>query len=399
MLMRSVVAAMLGVAVSGCSSVRDLNAVPPSTASLQFPRRATSGSQYQTVFSFQGFNGAAPAGVLLYLKGNLYGTTMSGGYYSGGTVYSITPSGTEAVLHNFGQSGDGSKPEAGLAVLNGVLYGTTYSGGAHGNGTVFSITTGSNEHVLYSFGGTRSDGINPAASLAPLNGLLYGTTLAGGTYNAGTIFAITTAGKESVLFRFPPYSKKDGMSPFAGLIVYNGTLYGTTDLSGPCGEGTVYSVTPSGKEQTIYGFPCQRYDGSNPEAGLVVLNGVLYGTTTWGGKAFHNDGTVFRVTTSGKERGLFDFYPSTQYGYRPATTLVPLKGAFYGTTPLGAANGVGALYRVTPSGVATVIHTFGVPPDGATPLAGLTNVRGTLYGTTSAGGGAANAGTIYRISR
>jgi uncharacterized repeat protein (TIGR03803 family) len=399
MLMRLVVAAMLGLVVSGCSTWHDLNAVPPSTASLQSPRRVTSGPQYQTIFSFQGFNGAAPAGVLLYLKGKLYGTTMSGGYYSQGTVFSITPSGTEAVLHSFGQPGDGTKPEAGLAVLNGILYGTTYSGGAHGNGTVFSVTTGGNERALYSFGATRSDAINPAASLTPLNGLLYGTTLAGGTYNAGTIFAITTAGKERVLFRFPPYSKKDGMSPLAGLIAYNGTLYGTTDSSGPCQQGTVYSVTPSGKEQTIYGFPCQRYDGSNPEAGLVVLNGVLYGTTTWGGKGFYNDGTVYRVTTSGRERVLFDFYPSAQYGFRPDTALVPLKGAFYGTTPLGAGNGVGELYRVTPSGVATVIHTFGIPPDGSTPLAGVTNVRGTLYGTTSAGGGVANAGTIYRISR
>jgi uncharacterized repeat protein (TIGR03803 family) len=67
-------------------------------------------------------------------------------------------------------------------------------------------------------------------------------------------------------------------------------------------------------EHTIYGFPCQRYDGSNPNAGLVVVNGVLYGTTTYGGKAFYNDGTVFSLTLSGQEQVLFDFYPSTEYG-------------------------------------------------------------------------------------
>ena len=66
-----------------------------------------------------------------------------------------------------------------------------------------------------------------------------------------------------------------------------------------------------GKEQTIYGFPCQRYDGSNPKAGVIVVNGVLYGTTTFGGKAFYNDGTVFRVTLSGHEEVLFDSVPSS----------------------------------------------------------------------------------------
>lgn len=369
-----------------------------SAADRTIAHRATSGYQYQTIFSFQGFNGAAPDGVLVYYKGKLYGTTESGGYYSQGTVFSVTPSGQQTVLHNFGQPGDGVKPEAGLAVMNGVLYGTTYYGGAHNDGTVFSVTAGGNEHVLYSFGDTQEDSENPVASLTPLDGILYGTTLAGGIYNAGTVFTITPAGKETVLYRFPSYSKASGQFPFAGLIVYEGKLYGTTDSSGPCQEGTVFSITPSGNEKTIYGFPCKRYDGSNPQAGLVVMNGVLYGTTTLGGQAFYNDGTVFSVTTSGKEHVLFSFVPSTQYGFRADTSLVPLKGALYGTTPLGAANGAGALYSVTPAGTATVIHTFGIPPDGANPLAGLTNVSGTLYGTTSTGGGVANSGTVYRVT-
>lgn len=323
---------------------------------------------------------------------------MAGGYYSQGTVFIVTPSGSETVLHNFGQTGDGSKPEAGLAVLNGVLYGTTYAGGIYGKGSVFSVTPSGTEKVLYSFGRSRSDGNNPVAGVTPLNGALYGTTAYGGDYGSGIIFAMSTAGKETLLHRFIPYSKKDGANPLAGLLAYNGTLYGTTDAGGSCGGGAVFSVTTSGKERLIHGFACQRYDGSEPQAGLTVLNGVLYGTTTWGGQQFYNAGTVFSITMSGYEQVLFSFMPDTTYGFRADTVLVPLKGVLYGTTPLGAANGAGALYGVTPTGQASVLHSFGIPPDGANPLSGLVNVRGTLYGTTSAGGAVGNSGTVYRVT-
>lgn len=358
---------------------------------------ATSKYQYRTLYTFQGFDGASPAGSLLYFNGKLFGTTQAGGYYSGGTVFEATLAGKVTVLHHFGQSGDGSKPEAGLTALDGVLYGTTYSGGAYGGGTVFSITAGGQERVLSSLGGTSADAANPMAGLTPVNGLLYGTTAFGGDYNAGTVFTVTTAGKERVLYRFPPYSKADGENPEAGLTLYNGILYGTTEISGPCEEGTVFSITTSGKESTIYGFPCQRYDGSNPAAGITVLDGVLYGAAVYGGKAFSNTGAVFSVTKSGGEKVVFDFYPPSEYGAGPNTTLTLAKGAFYGTTPSEAANGAGSVYKVTPSGAATVVHSFGIPPDGAVPLAGLIDVRGTLYGTTS-GGGVGNAGTIYRFT-
>jgi uncharacterized repeat protein (TIGR03803 family) len=397
--MRPLSAGMLVWMLVACSNAQDLRAVPAMRAAQQRTvSDGTSGYQYATIFSFQGFNGAIPDGVLVYFKGKLYGTTMAGGYYSAGTVFSVTPSGEETVLHSFGQSGDGVEPEAGLTVLDGVLYGTTYSGGTYNHGIVFSITPSGRERVLYSFGYQAGDGANLVAGLTPLNGVLYGTTPYGGAGNAGTAFEITTAGKEKVIYYFPDYSKKDGENPFAGLLAYKGKFYGTTVTWGPCGEGTVYSLTPTGRVHTIYGFPCRRYDGSNPQGALAVVNGVLYGTTTYGGKAFYNDGTVFSVTLSGKEKVLFNFVPPSEYGAGPNTALVLQKGVLYGTTPSEAANGDGAVYSITPSGQAAVLHSFGIPPDGATPLAGLANVNGTLYGTTSAGGGVGNAGTIFRVT-
>ncbi|MFY9664147.1 MAG: choice-of-anchor tandem repeat GloVer-containing protein, partial [Candidatus Cybelea sp.] len=136
--------------------MQNLHAVPALPDSTQLMRHTTSGYQYQTIFSFLGFDGATPAGSLVYFKGKLYGTTERGGYYSQGTVFSVTLSGKQRVLHNFGQSGDGIKPEAGLAVLNGVLYGTTYLGGAYNDGAVFNVTADGTEHVVYSFGQSRT---------------------------------------------------------------------------------------------------------------------------------------------------------------------------------------------------------------------------------------------------
>jgi uncharacterized repeat protein (TIGR03803 family) len=394
---RSLVGAILALAVAGCSTAQSLRDVPAPLAASRLVRHDTSSYQYATIFSFQGFNGASPESALVYFKGKLYGTTARGGYYGQGVVFSITPSGKESVLHNFGLSGDGVEPEGGLTVLNGTLYGTTNAGGAYNKGTLFSVTPGGRERVLYSFGYTAGDGNNPTG-VTPLNGVLYGTATYGGVGSAGTIFKVTTAGAEKTIFYFPDYSKKDGMNPSAGLLAYNGTLYGTTYGSGPCLEGTVFSVTTSGKEKTIYGFPCQRYDGENPQASLVEYNGVLYGTTTYGGKAFYNNGTVFSLTLSGNELVLFDFIPSTQYGGGPKSGLIVLNGALYGTTPSAAANGAGSVYSLTTSGSPTLLHAFGLAPDGSKPLTGLTNVNRTLYGTTSSGGGVANAGTVLRIT-
>jgi uncharacterized repeat protein (TIGR03803 family) len=153
------------------------------------------------------------------------------------------PSGKETVLHTVdGSSGDGYAPYAGLINVNGTLYGTTVQGGAYctlGCGTVFSITTSGTETVLHSFG--PGDGEYPYAGLIDVNGTLYGTTLEGGA-GAGTIFSITPSGTEKVLYGFA--GEPNGFEPYAGLINVKGTLYGTTAAGGVDGDGTVFSLSP-----------------------------------------------------------------------------------------------------------------------------------------------------------
>jgi uncharacterized repeat protein (TIGR03803 family) len=272
---------------------------------------------YSVLHSFAGrpSDGSASSASLVALNDVLYGTTNYGGsapcnaYSAGcGTVFSITPGGTEAILHNFGgtaSSGDGANPTYNLVALNGVFYGTTARGGANNEGTVFSISPSGTETVLHSFGGS-GDGAIPFTELVAKNGVLYGTTSAGGTGvcsyggvpGCGTVFSITPGGTETVLHEF---AGPDGAFPAAGLVATSRVLYGATVSggSGSCnyfgnaGCGTVYQVTTSGFETVLHFFGGSG-DGSGPQAPLLRLHGVLYGTTEFGGA--HNDGTVFSLT-------------------------------------------------------------------------------------------------------
>jgi uncharacterized repeat protein (TIGR03803 family) len=134
---------------------------------------------------------------LLDVDGTLYGTTSSGGktlhcQERRGTVYSITTAGAEQVLHRFGGNHrDGGDPDDRLLNIGDKLYGTTYYWGEYKRGTVFSITTTGKERVLYSFPRVNDDGGGPLGGLADVNNMLYGTTWFGGDYNnAGTVFTL-----------------------------------------------------------------------------------------------------------------------------------------------------------------------------------------------------------------
>jgi uncharacterized repeat protein (TIGR03803 family) len=371
---------------------------------------------YRVLYNFKGRpDGENPHVRLINLNGILYGTTTIGGTQDGGTVFLLTTSGTETVLYSFeGGKGDGAAPAAGLINVKDTLYGTTTGGGTTNFGTVFAITTSGTETILHSFGGS-GDGTYPRDGLTNVNGTLYGTTEQGGTNcsssgGCGTIFAITTSGKETVLHSFAG-DPKDGAWPYAGLLNVKGILYGTTSVGGKYGDGTVFSFTPSGKETVLYSFKGggPSGGGANPYAALLNVKGTLYGTTDGGGATFL--GTVFAITTSGKERLLYSFKGGTGDGGGPIAGLINVKSTLYGTTSGGGGspnNGVvfgntGTVFAITTSGKETVLHRFGGPPgDGAVPYASLLNVKGTLYGTTYYGGSRSGGsgfgyGTVFAL--
>ncbi len=390
------------VMVAGCSGGSG-TPLSPSVAGKTAEREHPDAT-YGVLYSFSGSgkgDGETPEATLTDVDGTLYGTTILGGADNDGTAFTIAPSGKETVLHSFGGSGDGAYPEAGFLSVNGTLYGTTMEGGTSGFGTVFSITPSGKEKVLHSFGRSK-DGTYPVAGLINVNGMLYGTAANGGANDDGIVFSIAPTGRETVRYSFKGGSA-DGEDPHGGLVNVKGTLYGTTYEGGVGGDGTVFAITTSGKEKVLHSFFESSGDGAYPVTGLVYVKGMLYGTTTIGGvycSPSRYCGTVFAISPAGKEAVLHSFGHSGD-GEVPYAGLINVSGTLYGTTEFGGVNcsqfGCGTVFSITPSGKENVLLSFGGTDEGGYPEAGLLDAQGTFYGTTS-GGGANNFGTVFSLN-
>jgi uncharacterized repeat protein (TIGR03803 family) len=377
----------------------------------------TSRSQAQTETVLYSFGSTVTdgyslfAGLVMDKDGNLYGTTLYGGAGGAGTVFKVTPSGKETILHGFTYlTGDGVEPSAGLILdQEGNLYGTTFQGGANNLGAVFELTSDGTETVLYSFGSQSGDGTYPAASLTmDKRGNLYGTTQhGGGTTNCyqgcGTVFKLTRSGQETVLHSFG-VQPGDGIQPLAGLVLDDrGNLYGTTFLGGAVGIGTVFKLTPEGAERVLHSFSTDQ-DGDLPTGNLMRDTvGNLYGTTTSGGTDGNTAGTVFKVTPDGTETVFYSFsYSQSSEGTMPSGGVITDRnGNLFGTTQLGGAENQGAVYRLSPAGRETLLYSFGSHSgDGFQPEGGLVvDKTGTLFGTTQQGGdNMSDDGTVYSVA-
>jgi uncharacterized repeat protein (TIGR03803 family) len=334
--------------------------------------------------------------------GNLYGVASYGGDYNGGTFFKLTPSGDVTVIWSFGAGMDGQRP-TGRPVQgsDGTFYGTTANGGQYGYGTVFKITPAGTESVLWSFG-SGSDARYPNGYLLQASdGNLYGMSNSGGTSALGTVFKITLSGTESVLWSFA--GGGDGSQPFGGLIqASDGNLYGTTWRGGTSSvapAGTVFRLTLSGTETVIHSFG-DAGDGVDPTSGtlLQASDGYLYGMTYQGGA---NDlGTVFKIDpTSGSELIFYSFNVGPDAAHPDAGLIQANDGNFYGTTTQGGTSGNGTIFKLTPSGTETVLSSFaGVGPDGYMPEGNLVQAdNGSLYGLANAGG-ANGDGAIFELN-
>lgn len=345
---------------------------------------------YRSIFNFGSasgncLDGGWPSSGLIFVNGLFYGTTSAGGPTYGGTVYSISPQGSESIVYSFPPyRGGPDGPVGGLVAWNGGLYGTLPRGGDYSGGIVFRVSPTGFERILHNFG-QRSDGSSPLATLIRVKDVLYGTTSQGGTNGDGTVFAVNiNSGRERVLHSFA--GEPDGRQPDADLTVLNGVLYGTTAYGGAHDGGSVFSVNvKAGTTNILYSFKSSP-DGHDPEAGLVAVNGMLYGTTAWGGT--HESGTVFSVSTSGVAQVLYNFANSPD-GQNPRADLIAVDGTLYSTTAQGgnSSSSGGTLYSVDiATGTEQVLHSFGRGTDGSRPVAPVTAVGKSLYGTTFNGG-------------
>lgn len=274
----------------------------------------------------------------------------------------------------------------------------------------------SSYRVLYNFPGFSGDAVGPRASLVAVKDALYGTTYSGGAGSRGTVFMITTAGKEKLVHSF---GGSDGANPWAGLIEVKGMLYGTTQNGGApnaCSEyygcGTVFSINPkTGAENVLYSFAGGSADGEFPQAGLVYdkATGLLYGTTAQGGAYCEASGgtgcgTVFSVGRNGKgEKLLHSFEGVPTDGTTPVAGLIDVKGTLYGTTEFGGVNAPnngfgGTVFSISNAGENyDVLFTFdgsdGIGIDG-----GVIDEHGKLYGTANAYGIYDSNGTVFAIN-
>ena len=240
--------------------------------------------------------------------------------------------------------------------------------------------------MLHSFKGGSGDGEFPDCGPHQHQGHALWDDQPGARSGDGTIFSITPSGKEAVLYSSNGSGGRRNI-PEAGLINVNGTLYGTTHSGGArgkhCGCGAVFAITTSGTETLLHSFAGGKRDGKFPQADLINVKGTLYGTTVWEAET-----TTERSSQSRRQaRKPCSTASRGREGRRkPRCGPLNVKGTLYGTTRLGGVYGNGTIFAITTSGTETLLHSFGTGSDGYLPYAGLINVKGTLYGTTWLGG-------------
>ena len=314
-----------------------------------------------------GSDGSRPwGGVIFDSAGNLYGTTFLGGTSNAGTVYELTPGQggvwTETLLYSFAGGADGSGPQSDLIFdRSGNLYGTTTGGGSPGNGIVFELTPGQGglwtETVLHSF--MAGEGTSPrAAAIFGTHGELYGTLANDGAYGAGGVFRLNPpatkggAWRETTLYTFT--GGADGLGPLCRLVLYKGSLYGTTVKGGASSGGVIFQLTPPAShegawmETVLHSFTCGS-DGCIGWAGLIMDgNGTFYGTTQFGGLP-SNGGTVFELKLQGgiwTESVLYSFIYGPNH-FSAAGLLLGKSGTLYGTT-VGNHRNAGMVFKLRP---------------------------------------------------
>jgi len=373
-------------------------------------------------------------GLIADKAGNLYGTANEGGNGLG-TVFMIGMDGTEKIIYSF-RGTDGESPRAALAMDKaGDLFGTTKLGGANFEGAIFELSPNGGTYtgkMLYSFCSLANcaDGAFPTnALLIGPKGVLYGVTQTGGAgaagQNDGVLFRLDppkngqTAWTEKVIHTFCDSAGcADGMNPVGTPVIANdGYLYGTTWHGGQ-GDGVLYRVKPNDSGfQVLHNFVYDGQDGFEPLASLTLDDsGALYGTTNIGGTKGNGDfggGTVFSFDpTNSMYSKVYDFdYFAVGSGPSSAVTIVKTKQGttFYGITQIGPNTGTyGALYSLTPpsnSGDPWVGETLNIFCQKEACIDGglleedrLLNVKGTIYGTTEAGG-TDGAGIVFKYGK
>ena len=315
-------------------------------------------------------------------------------------MYRIDPGGKFSIVHFFNGS-EGSNPRGDLTQADdGFIYGTT-SGGNIRKGTIYRLDPVAGAVTTVVSSGAASDLFDPGMTRAS-DGFLYGTTEAGGAANVGSVYRFDpAAGTVTTIYSFPATSSE--WKPHAKLMqASDGYLYGATLHGGTNDGGTVYRTDPAtGATTTVHSFT-PGPSGQHPWAGLTQAgDGFLYGTTS------SDAGAIYRLDpATGEVTRVHTFSATAPSGRQPYAAMTLARDGFlYGTTEQGGAANAGTVYRLDPAtGAVATVHSFpGTALGGGHPFAGLTEAAdGFLYGAAysrNPGAGGPSTGSIPRLAR
>jgi uncharacterized repeat protein (TIGR03803 family) len=275
--------------------------------------RTTVDGTVSTFASFDGTNGlGAYSAPVQAPDGNWYGFTQSDKGIGAGKVYRINTNGVITSLFSFDGT-NGGNPQDLIIGADGNLYGLTASGGegfdgtpGSGNGTAFKLGTNGVFTHLANFAHTNL--VFPQCLVQAGDGNFYGTTQQGGDFFLGSVFRMTLDGEISTLFSF---NGTNGISPGRMVLASDGSLYGVTPTGGTRYDGnwlhswgTIFKASTNGEVSIL-----NEFNGTNGGWCYGRLseasNGVLVGTTYWGGSSYY--GTLFKITTTGQLDDLIQF--------------------------------------------------------------------------------------------
>jgi uncharacterized repeat protein (TIGR03803 family) len=374
---------------------------------------AARAAQFRSLFSFDFTNGYGP-NELLATAGGFVGTAYGGGN-SGhalacsslgcGLIFSFA-AGKYRILYRF-SGPDGANPAMGLIPgASGTYFGTTYYGGGAENGTVFQFS-GNQVTTLYTFSG-GADGGQPTRLVSAGTSNFYGITQTAGLGSEyGTIFRLA-GGMLTTIKTFGTGDPSVGIVPSGIIRGADGNLYGTVEQGDATHTGSIFQVTPSGGYATLHTFMPR--DGSYLAAGIIQANdGNFYGGAYAGGnlstcrkRFIRGCGSIYRLTPSGKFTVLHTF--AGPDGVGPSAPLVQASdGSLYGTTSSGGKqrcgqlhDGCGTIFRIGLDGSFATLHVFSGRDGANAEGAMIQGSDGALYGTTS-GGGKNGDGSIFRL--
>ena len=287
-------------------------------------------------------------GLVLATDGNFYGSCYSDPT-NNGTLIKLTPTGTITVMHTFlGTTADGCHPLAPpIQATDGNLYGTTGFCGANGYGTVYKMSPTGTYTQLHSFQGPPNDTAEPLGLVQGTDGNLWGMGN-GWIISDGAVFKISAAGAESLVYTFKG-GTTDGANPYTNLIQgSDGNYYGTTEYGGADSYGTIFKLTPAGVETVLYNFPNQT-DGAYPRLPLTQgLDGLLYGMATDCPGGGCGPAGLFDITTKGVYKNLYIYPLGPSNSIQPfAPLLLSTNGTLYSTTYQGGVASSGTFYSVS----------------------------------------------------